>query len=519
MTPGTRAAPAAVILWALATLAVAAGATALRHADAETRLQEEGRDLQRLLAQRADQHDAHLTAISALAAGLPGTAEALRQVADGILRFYPRILAVDAVALPPGQAPALAFTTREGCAPGGACAAGVVRAAAVATDATPIPLPQGPGHYLLAKRVGEGPATRALAVEIDAARLLEAEGAMGEAAPGADLSLTLPDGTPLLARRGDPTGRPLAVTLAFAAPIGSASQPMLLRLERRPSLLALVPWGLVAGFGAAAAVVAALGLGLARSRRAAREARRRAELGEQAARLAHAGRVNALGEMASGIAHELTQPLTALLSQSQAALHLARRGGAGDAATLVAALEANVAQARRAGDILARLRDWAANDLPPPHPIEINAILRGVAALNARDMLARGVEIARHLPEPSPVALAEPVQAEQVVHNLLRNAADAMEANPIGRPRRVDLAVRALPDGGAEIAVEDTGPGLPPAIRGRLFETFFTTKPGGMGLGLPLCRTLVERMGGSIEAATAPDGGARFVVRLAGAPA
>lgn len=509
----------ALLLWAAATLAVAAGGTALRRAGAEARLQEDGRRLQRLLAQRADQHDAHLTAISALAAGLPAASEALAQLTDGILRFYPRILAADAVALPPGGAPALVFTTRPGCAAGSACAEAAARAAAVATEAMPVPLPQGPGRYLLAKRVRDAAGERALALEIDAARLLEAEATTGEAAAGAALSLRLPDGTPLLDRAEATPGGALATRLAFAAPIGSASQPMLLRLERSPSLAALVPWGLVAGFAAVAAMVAALGLGLLRSRRAAREARGRAELGEQAARLAHAGRVNALGEMASGIAHELTQPLTALLSQSQAALRLAQRGGAGDGALLLAALEANVAQARRAGDILARLRDWAANELPPPRPVALNAILRGVAALNAREMAARGVEVALDLPEPSPVALAEPVQAEQVVHNLLRNAADALEANPEGAPRRVGLAARALPGGGAEIRVEDTGPGIAPAVRERLFEPFFTTKPGGMGLGLPLCRTLVERMGGAIEAEAAPGGGARFVVRLAGAPA
>lgn len=507
-----------MLLWAAATLVFAAGATALHRADAEAQLQEEGRRLQRLLAQRADQHDAHLTAIATLAAGLPATAEALTQVADGILRFYPRILAADAVALPAGGRPALVFTTRPDCATDSPCAAMAIRAASVATDAVPVPLSQGPGRYLLAKRVRDAAGMRLLALEIDAARLLEAEAAT-DAAAGATLSLTLPDGTPLVERAGAPAGAVLATRITFAAPIGSASQPMLLRLERRPSIAALVPWGAVVGFAAVAAMVVALGLGLLRSRRAARDARGRAELGEQAARLAHAGRVNALGEMASGIAHELTQPLTALLSQSQAALRLAQRGGPEDGALLFQALEANVAQARRAGDILARLRDWAANDLPPPRPVALNAILRGVAALNARDMEARGVEVALDLPEPSPVALAEPVQAEQVVHNLLRNAADAMEANPAGSPRRVGLVTRALPGGGAEIRVEDTGPGIAPALRDRLFEPFFTTKPGGMGLGLPLCRTLVERMGGAIEAEASPGGGARFVVRLAGAPA
>ena len=86
----------AVLLWAAATISFAAGSTGLRRAEAEAQLQEEGRRLQRLLAQRADQHDAHLTAISALAAGLPATGEALAQLTEGILRFYPRILAADA---------------------------------------------------------------------------------------------------------------------------------------------------------------------------------------------------------------------------------------------------------------------------------------------------------------------------------------------------------------------------------------------------------------------------------------
>ena len=108
-----RALLPALLLWAAATLAFAAGGTALRRADAEAQLQEEGRRLQRLLAQRADQHDAHLTAISALAAGLPVTREPLAQLADGILRFYPRVLAADVAAVTAEGTPSLIFTTTD----------------------------------------------------------------------------------------------------------------------------------------------------------------------------------------------------------------------------------------------------------------------------------------------------------------------------------------------------------------------------------------------------------------------
>jgi signal transduction histidine kinase len=499
----------AALLWLAAVALAALLLWQSRLQEEAARLEADGRALQRLAAQRADQHDAHFTSLGALVAALPAGAVPLNEVAQGILRFYPRITAIDVVAS--GAVPHLVFTTRPAC--DAACLAPIAGASAQARGGTPVPVPTAAGRYLLVKRAGDPAAGMVLAMEVDAARLLDAT--PSPFGPGDALSLAMPDATPILAQAGAAPAR-LSVPLGFEATLGSASQPFLLRLARRPSALALLPWGALVGVAVLAGGVAWLGLLLLRSRRAAREARRRAELGEHAARLAHAGRINALGEMASGIAHELNQPLTAILSSSQAALRLAPRAAPGSeaAADLAAALEANVRLARRAGDILARLRGWVAKDLPPPSPLDVNALARGVAVLMRRELEERGIDLALDLAEPAPVALAEHVQAEQVVHNLLRNAAEAVEGQ--ATPRGIVLVTRALPGGGAEIAVQDSGPGVAPEARARLFEPFFTTKPGGMGLGLSLCRTLVEGMGGRIALDEAARGGARFVVQLPG---
>jgi signal transduction histidine kinase len=480
-----------------------------RLAEATARLEEEGRALRGMVAQRADQHDAHFTSLGALVGTLRADPAAFNEVARGILRFYPRIQAIDVLSLSPSG---MAFTTRPAC--DAACLDALRPAAEAARTGTPSATPLGAGRYLLAKRAAEPGSPLVLTMEVDAARLLEG----APQAEGDGVALLLADGTPVL-RRGLPQAAGAARALAFEAELGSASQPFRLRLERRIAYAALVSWPAVAAFALLAAAAAWLAAGLLRSRQAARDARRRAELGEHAARLAHAGRVNALGEMASGIAHEITQPLTALLSGSQAALRLAPRAAPGspEMADLLAALEANVRQARRAGDILARLRDWSAKELPAPRPLDLNATARGVAGLMGRDFEARGIDLRLELQEPPPMALAEPVQLEQVVHNLLRNAAEAMEASPAGAPRRVTVTTRSDGDA-AEVRVADSGPGVPPALRERVFEPFFSTKAQGMGLGLPLCRTLVEAMEGRIELLDT-TGGATWRVRLRGAPA
>lgn len=191
-----RAWPRGILLlgWAAALLAFAYAALDLRRAELAAALDAEARALQRVVSQRADQHDAQLTALAALAAGLPASREPLRQVAEGFLRFYPRLVAVDVI----GTDGPRSFTTRPDCAEGSACAEAIARAAAIAQDSTPRPVAARGGRYLLAKRVGEGAAAQYLVLEVDAARLLESGDETRPAQEGDSVALFLPDGTGLL---------------------------------------------------------------------------------------------------------------------------------------------------------------------------------------------------------------------------------------------------------------------------------------------------------------------------------
>jgi C4-dicarboxylate-specific signal transduction histidine kinase len=222
-------------------------------------------------------------------------------------------------------------------------------------------------------------------------------------------------------------------------------------------------------------------------------------------------RVNTVGEMASGIAHELTQPLTAILSRSQAGLRLAR-SPCPDPGEIIGALDANVRLAKRAGDILARLRAYVSNSAPAPEPASLNGLVRNVAELVQGDLERRGIGLELGLDTEDPVSVVDWVSIEQVVHNLVRNAADAVGTVP--QEQRMVTVETGSKDGAATIVVRDQGPGIAPADLPRLFEPFFTTKSDGMGLGLPLCERLVESFGGWITAANAPEGGAVFTVRL-----
>ncbi|MFJ5370477.1 sensor histidine kinase, partial [Bosea sp. CER48] len=268
---------------------------------------------------------------------------------------------------------------------------------------------------------------------------------------------------------------------------------------------------LLIGWPLASGLAVLLLLAVVRERRASQRAREAMRLHQQDARLAHAMRVNTVGEMASGIAHEITQPLTAILSQSQAGLRLARSGVA-KPDELIGVLDANVRHALRAGEILERLRAYVTRREPQPKPNDLNQIVRNVVALTQRDLQERGIVLQLELSPLPLMARVDRVSVEQVVHNLVRNAAEAVEGAP-GTRREITLATQLLGDG-AEIAVSDSGPGIAEADLARLFEPFFTTKSGGMGLGLPLCERLVESAGGRIAAHSEAGRGAAFIVRL-----
>jgi C4-dicarboxylate-specific signal transduction histidine kinase len=268
------------------------------------------------------------------------------------------------------------------------------------------------------------------------------------------------------------------------------------------------------GFLLLAALLTALGAGLIErlldARAKANDAARKAALAAQDARLAHAGRVNAMGELASGIAHELTQPLTAILSHAQAGQRLVQRPGT-EPATLVPALDAIARNAKRAGEILGRLRAWISKSEPALEIVDLAELAGEVAHLLTTGALPAGASIKVESDGSRPLVRADRVQLEQVVFNLGRNGLDAV-AEAKGE-RIVTIAV-ATEAGQAVLSVADTGPGLSPETEARLFEPFFTTKPEGLGLGLALCNRLIERFGGTLEGRNAAASGAVFSFHL-----
>jgi C4-dicarboxylate-specific signal transduction histidine kinase len=276
-------------------------------------------------------------------------------------------------------------------------------------------------------------------------------------------------------------------------------------------MLEILPPIALAMAAAGAAVCVLLGLLVMRERRAAREARERASFHEQEARLAHAMRVNTVGEMASGIAHELTQPLTAILSQSQAGARLAR-ASAPDREAIIGVLDANARLAKRAGDILSRLRAYVSNKAPVSEATDLNEAVSEAVEMVRDDLSRRGVTLVLDLSNEAPVTLIDRVCLEQVVHNLVRNAADAVEH--LQEESRVVTIVTAKERDAALISVQDSGAGISADSLPRVFEPFFTTKGEGMGLGLSICERLVEAHGGQISVANRPSGGAAFTVRL-----
>ncbi|WP_313192672.1 ATP-binding protein [Shinella zoogloeoides] len=250
------------------------------------------------------------------------------------------------------------------------------------------------------------------------------------------------------------------------------------------------------------------------AREAADAASRREALRQHETKLAHALRINSMGEMASGIAHELTQPLTALLSQSQAGRRIAAANGLADS-PIDTVLAANVQQAKRAADILVRLRAYVGRSAAEAGVHDLARHVADIVALSRIDLDRRGIALAVDLPGAPAPARVDPVEIEQVIHNLIRNAADAVEQAGRANGR---VAVALAPEGaGHAITVRDNGAGIPPEILPRLFEPFFSSKPDGMGLGLSLCESIVERFDGSISAENGAEGGAVFTVRLPGA--
>lgn len=257
---------------------------------------------------------------------------------------------------------------------------------------------------------------------------------------------------------------------------------------------------------------------MAERRRAQENARERRK------EMDHVARLSILGEMASNLAHELNQPLGAIANYARGCTRRLEMGTV-DPAELAEVTRAIAEQADRAGQIIARIRDFVRKRASHLEPTAVNEAVDAAIALCEGQARNGNIIIARDLADGLPPVLADRVQIEQVVLNLVKNALDAMQdvagvtagVTPDEGVRTVTVRTGRDEEGRVEVAVADQGHGVSEEARARLFDPFFTTKAGGMGLGLSICRTIVEAHGGHLWATENPGGGAvmRFVLPVA----
>jgi PAS domain S-box-containing protein len=232
-------------------------------------------------------------------------------------------------------------------------------------------------------------------------------------------------------------------------------------------------------------------------------------LAEMHTNFAHAARVSSLGELTASIAHEVNQPLAAITANGEAALHWLERP-IPDLNRIRSLANEMITDARRASDIVAHIRSMASPQASQQRRLSMSALVDDALTLMAGQLEKFQTVAIRELGKDLPDVLGDAVQLQQVVVNLVLNALQALSGASGAR-----LLLRTYSVSEAIVlTVEDNGPGIPDDSMALLFATFFTTKADGMGIGLAICRTIVEAHGGTISAANLPAGGACFMVRL-----
>jgi two-component system sensor kinase FixL len=236
-----------------------------------------------------------------------------------------------------------------------------------------------------------------------------------------------------------------------------------------------------------------------------------ARLEELKSELIHVSRLSAMGTMASTLAHELNQPLTAIASYAEAAGDLLDRPDEENMELLREAFADMAAQSLRAGAIVRRLRDFVARGEVAKTVEDLPTLINEASALALVGSREKQISAQfSYAPDATPV-LVDKVQIQQVLINLMRNAIEAMESSPV---RRLSVTTALVDAQTVQVSVSDTGPGISEEIEERLFEAFASTKAQGMGLGLSICRTIIEAHGGRIRAQAADGGGTEFQFTL-----
>jgi signal transduction histidine kinase len=228
--------------------------------------------------------------------------------------------------------------------------------------------------------------------------------------------------------------------------------------------------------------------------------------------IAHLMRVAALGELSGGIAHELSQPLAAILANAQAAQSLLARK-THDKETIAQILEEIVEEDRRAGQVIHRLRRLLKKGEHQSVLINLNDLIQSTLGLMHSELVSSKIKVDLDLRPELPLISGDSVQLQQVLLNLMMNAVEAMISTAL-TVRRLSITTRVTSEGNVEVAVSDRGRGIAPEEQRRLFQPFFTTKERGLGLGLSICSTIVTSHGGRLSLANANGGGATAVISL-----
>ena len=233
---------------------------------------------------------------------------------------------------------------------------------------------------------------------------------------------------------------------------------------------------------------------------------------DQRLQLTHLSRVAMLGEMSGGLAHELNQPLTAILSNAQAAQHFIANNRVIDPEELSEILRDIIAADLRAGEVILRLRALFKRGETHFQQLDANDLVRETLGLAHGDLATRGIEAVAQLAEALPPIQGDRIQLQQVMLNLIMNASEAMVAG--GNPDR-KLSIRtSAADGGVQISFVDRGPGFAADAYDKLFEPFYTTKPQGLGLGLSISRSIIVAHKGRLWGTSTPGRGASFFIAL-----